>query len=216
MTDTPNIGGATDSDGAAKPQNKFYATEIFLGSLVAMLTILTAIAAFQGSRLGVDAGRSSGRSVRTLLESNAAFLSSSQDVSADLTLYGLSLSPDLDDIELNFYQSSFSPALQAALDRTGGDPTIFPFDAQYDDEQYGLADDLFDEVFVLVDEAGDKRAQSQRFQLATFIFAIGLAFSSWASLAGDGARMRQIFALFAIGTAVVGIGTYGFALVSLA
>ena len=86
--------------------NRFYATEIFLGSLVAVLTILTAVAAYQGSRLGVDAGRASGRSVRTLLESNAAFLSASQEASSDKTLYGLSLNPALDDLEYGFYQQT--------------------------------------------------------------------------------------------------------------
>ncbi len=195
--------------------NRFFASELFLGSIVAILTILTAVAAFQASRLSVDAGRASGRSVRTLLESNAAFLSSNQQVSADYTLYGLSLANDLDDVEREYYESSFSFALQEALERTAGDPTIYPFDEEYDDYQYSLSQDLFNEVFVLVDEAGEKRGQSQRFQLATFIFAIGLAFSSWASLADDGTRMRHLFAIFACLTGLVGSAAYALALQSL-
>jgi hypothetical protein len=209
MTDTSQ---ATTNDGDAT--NPFFASELFLGSLVAVLTILTAIAAFQGSRLGIDAGRASGRSVRTLMESNAAFLSSSQQVSADLTLYGLSLNPELNEAEEAFYQASFSPALIEAIERTD-DVDAFPFDDGYDDYQYSLADELFDDVFALVDESGDKRAQSQRFQLATFIFAIGLAFSSWASLADDGTLLRRAFAIFAVLTGTIGVGAYGLALQSL-
>ncbi len=207
---TPGATPDVTDDG-----NRFYAREVFLGSIVAILTILTAVGAFQSSRLGVDAGRASGRSVRTLLESNAAFLSSSQQVAADLTLYGQSLNPALDEAEQAFYQASFSLALQEAIERTGDEPFAFPFDDGYDEFQFGLADELFDDVFVLVDEAAENRAQSQRFQLATFIFAIGLAFSSWAGLADDGSRMRHGFALFAIATGLIGTAAYGLALQSL-
>lgn len=195
--------------------NRFYGSEMFLGSIVALLTILTAVAAFQASRLSIDAGRASGRSVRTLLESNAAFLSSSQQVSADLTLYGLSLEAGLDEDQEAYYQSSFSLALQEAIERNESDPGAYPFDEGYDEFQFSLADELFGDVFELVDEAGEKRGQSQRFQLATFVFAIGLAFSSWASLADDGSRIRHLFALFASATGLIGAAAYILALQSI-
>jgi hypothetical protein len=194
-------------------ENRFFARELFIGSVVAILTILTAVAAFQASRLGVDAGRASARSVRTLLESNAAFLSSNQEISADLTLYGLSLNPELDETERAFYESSFSPALREALERSGDG--AYPFDQGYDEYQFGLANELFDDVFELVDQSGEKRAQNQRFQLATFIFAIALAFSSWASLAADGTRMRHGFSLLAVAVGAVGVVAYSLAVQTL-
>lgn len=203
------------SDAQNNSRGFSFTSELFLGSIVALLTILTAIAAFQASRLSVDAGRASGRSVRTLLESNAAFLSSNQQASADITLYGLYLDADIDEVERDFYESSFSFALQEAIERNADEPGAYPFDEGYDEFQFSLADDLFDEVFVLVDEAGENRVQSQRFQLATFIFAIGLAFSSWASLADDASQMRRLFALCSVGIAAVGIVTYSVALLSL-
>ncbi|MGH1491983.1 MAG: hypothetical protein ACRBK7_21780 [Acidimicrobiales bacterium] len=192
-------------------------TEIFLGSLVAILTIFTAVAAYQGSRTSTEGGRASGRSVRTMLESNAEYLRATQSIAADQTLYGLYLTPDREAGELDYYEASFSTHLQEALDRVVDDPglALYPFDEQYETAQYEDSQFLYDQVFELVDESARRRVQTQRFQLATFVFAIALAFSSWASLAVDGTRLKIGFSLLSTIIGALGVATYVFALSSL-
>lgn len=192
-------------------------SELFLGSLVAILTILTAVAAFQAARVTTEGGRSSARSVRTMLESNAEYLRATQSIAADQTLYGLYLSPDRAADELDYYEASFSEPLQESLARAAEDRGLltYPFDQHYLDQQYADSQWLYDRVFELVDDSGRRRIQMQRFQLTTFIFAIALAFSSWASLATDGTRMKVSFALLSVLVALAGMSTYAYALSSL-
>ena len=96
---------------------------------------------------------------------------------------------DVDEYAAEYYQSNFSPELQASYDR---DAT---FDDQYYDEMYAYSDELFDQAFEEFDKANAASEREAVFQLAMLLAAVGLAFAAFASLLYDKNKMRPLFAL---------------------
>ena len=75
---------------------------------------------------------------------------------------------DVDEYAAEYYQSNFSPELQASYDR---DAT---FDDQYYDEMYAYSDELFDQAFEEFDKANAASEREAVFQLAMLLAAVGL------------------------------------------
>jgi hypothetical protein len=106
---------------------------------------------------------------------------------------------DQDPEEAAVFLNRASQALREGLDRPGG-----PFDETYEEARFGDAFDLIKEVEKLEQQANLADDKARIYELAGFIFAIGLAAVAWASLVGSGRRIRLIFLLIAVANLMAG------------
>jgi len=108
----------------------------------------------------------------------------------------------VDDFAAEYYQSQFSDALQASVDRGN------PFDDQYYEEMDAGANTAFDEAFAKFDLANAEGEREAGYQLAMLITAVGLAFATYASLLDEANRLRKIFALMSLIMLVLSVGQF--------
>jgi hypothetical protein len=188
----------------------FLANEVFLGTLIGLLSIFTAIPSYQGAMADSEQNKHEILGMQYLNDGNAEYLTANQQILQDYTYYdnwylNQEVNPEVSD----YYYAEFSDTLLTAIDRSGQEN---PFDDQYYDEMYAYPSSLFDEsdagfeTGALWDERGDQ------LQLVVLIMALGLAFTAWSSLLGAESRMRLVFALAGLLMFAAGLYTY-FALV---
>ena len=177
-------------------------SELFLGSLVAILSILTAVAAYQGALTDAQAGDSELKALKNLTESNTEYIFANQDIIYDYRLYDqYILTQDAD--EEQYYLDNFSEALSTSLEREEG-----PFDDAYYDAQFDTANELYTVALDFFDKTDTTGSRADRLQLIVLIFALGLSFAAWASLADEEGRLKAGFAVLAIVTSTGGILLY--------
>jgi hypothetical protein len=178
--------------------------EITLGSLIAVLSVFTALASYQGSMADSDQNKGEIEGMQVLNDANAEYLTANQEIIQDYTYFD-SWYLHQDDPDLaEYYQESFSPALLAALERSADDP----FDDPYYEEMYAYPNELFDEADALFGVAQEHDERGDRLQLVVMTTAVGLAFAAWASLLGRESRMRLLFAALAIAALALGTASY--------
>ena len=187
---------------AGSGRMRFLTSEAFLGSLVAILSILTAVAAYQGALVDAQAGDFELKSLRALTESNTEYIFANQDIIYDYRLYDNYFLTEETDNE-QYYLDNFSQALTDSLEREDG-----PFDEPYYDTQFADANELYAEALDLFEKVDSTGSRADRLQLIVLVFALGLSFSAWASLADEESRMRLAFALLSIVTSVMGLSLY--------
>jgi hypothetical protein len=183
----------------------FLGNEVFLGTLIALLSVFTALASYQGSMSDSDQNKYEILAMKNLNDGNAEYLRANQDITQDYNYFdnwylNVDERPDIGE----YYQTSFSEALQAAVDRNPD--TVW--DDQYYDEMYTDATNLWDDSdtnFVLASEAD---AKGDKLALVMMVMALGLAFAAWASLLGAESNLRLAFALFGLIMFVGGLITY--------
>ncbi len=172
---------------------KFLKTEGFLGAMVAILSVLTALMGYQGAVTDAKAGEYELNAQRTLSEANREHLDVGQNVVLDYLSYDSYYSSlGVDDDAAENYAASFSAAL---IDNFERDEI---FDEIYYDELYGFANICFaeaDDLFVAGDATG---GVADKYQLAMFVFAVGLAMAAWASLLSEDGKVRLLFAVLAL------------------
>ena len=185
-------------------KTNFLSSELFLGAMVALLSVLVALAAYQS---GVGDSKESDLNVegqKQLTDSNSLYLEANQFVIYDYQMYdGWYINEGKDDETAQYYQDSFSEQLTANVER-GTDL----FDEQYYTEMYAEAESTYDEAitnFEGAQEAGDK---ADTLQLAVLIFAVGLALSAYGSLLEKENAMRVLFSIGSIAALVVGLVIY--------
>lgn len=191
---------AEEKTGASSRISKFFRSESVIGTLVALLSILTAVIGYQASLTDSKANDLTLKAQRTLSEADREFLVVSQDINTDLISYDNYFASEDEEAAEN-YAASFSDALVENLD----DPDReFLFDEIYYEEMYGLANLCFFESDVLFAQGDDVGNLADQYQLVMFIFAIGLAMAAWASLLSDTGNMRPTFVIFAIAALIFG------------
>ena len=184
---------------------RFLGKEIILGTLIALLSVFTAVASLQGGQADGKQNDYEILGMKNLNDGNAEYLRSNQDITQDYNYFdnwylNLDERPDV----AEYYQGSFS---QALLDATNRDPDTV-WDEQYYEAVYAEADAYFEksdanfEIAALWNDRGDQ------LQLVLMIMALGLAFAAWASLLKDESNMRVLFALFGVMTMAMGVITY--------
>jgi len=183
----------------------FLRNEIVLGSLVAILSVLTALASYQGSVADGKQNDFEILGMKNLNDGNAEYLRANQDITQDYNYFdnwylNLEERPDI----AEYYQSSFSQPLLDAMER---DPDTV-WDEQYYDDTYADANAYFDESDANFAKAGEWNDRGDRLQLVLMVMALGLAFAAWASLVKEESRMRLLFSAFAIVTLIVGVLIY--------
>lgn len=179
--------------------------EIILGSLIAILSVFTAVASWQGSVADGQQNEFEILGMARLNDGNAEYLRANQDITQDYNYFdnwylNEEERPDI----AEYYQASFSQALLDALER---DPDTV-WDDQYYEDIYADANAYFDESDANFEKAGQWNKRGDHLQVVLMIMALGLAFAAWASLNKEESNMRLLFSAFAIGTLIIGIISY--------
>jgi len=165
-------------------------SNLFLGFLVTALSVFTAATNYATYQISGTVSGFETEGDRLLANSNTEYVRATQFILQDYTMYdGFYVQTGVDDFAAEYYQSNFSPELQASYDRDDA------FDDQYYDEMYAYSDDLFDQAFENFDAANAASEREAVFQLAMLLAAVGLAFAAYASLLDDENKMRPLFAL---------------------
>lgn len=179
---------------------RFLGSEVFLGTLIALLSILTAVASWQSSVADSNQSASELRAMENLNNGNAEYVSANQYIIYDYTMYDGWYTTD--DPELaEYYQINFSELLQDSIDR---DPDN-PFSDEYYEIWYADAVAYWDEFESNMEIAAQWNERGDALQLVMLIMAVGLAFAAWASLVGPESRMRILFSIMALLTLIGGM-----------
>ncbi len=184
---------------------RFLGHEILLGTLIALLTVFTAVSSYQGALADGQQNDFEILGMKNLNDGNAEYLRSNQDITQDYNYFdNWYLNVDERPEVAEYYQSSFSQALLDAMQR---DPDTV-WDDQYYEAVYTDANAYFDDSDANFEKAGEWNERGDRLQLVLMIMALGLAFAAWASLLKEESNMRLLFSAFAIITLVAGAITY--------
>src|SRR4026209_45829 len=184
---------------------RFLGNEIILGTLIALLSVFTAVASLQGSVADGKQNDFEILGMKSLNDGNAEYLRSNQDITQDYYYFdNWYLNQDERPDVAEYYQGSFSQALLGAVDRNPD--TVW--DDQYYEAVYADANAYFDDSDANFEIAGQWNDRGDRLQLVLMIMALGLAFAAWASLLKAEGNMRVLFALFAIMTLAIGVVAY--------
>ena len=177
--------------------------EIVLGTLIAVLSVFTAVASYQGSIADSKQNENEVQAMQSLNDGNAEYLTANQFIVYDYTMYDGWYTADTADKE-EYYQASYSEELQNAL---SADPEN-PFSESYYDAMYASASEFWavsDEAF---EKAGQWDNRGDGLQLVMLFMALGLAFAAWASLLKEESNMRVLFAALSVVTMIVGLLAY--------
>lgn len=184
---------------------RFLGNEIVLGTLIALLSVFTAVSSYQGAIADGQQNDFEIRGMASLNDGNAEYLRANQDITQDYNYFdNWYLNVDERPEIAEYYQGSFS---QALLDATERDPEVI-WDDQYYEDVYADANAFFDESDANFAKAGEWNERGDQLQLVLMVMALGLAFAAWASLLKEENNMRLLFAFFAILTLIVGIVAY--------
>jgi hypothetical protein len=184
---------------------RFLGNEFLLGTLIALLTVFTAISSYQGALADGQQNDFEILGMKNLNDGNAEYLRVNQDITQDYNYFdnwylNVDERPDV----AEYYQSNFSQALLDAMKRN---PDAV-WDDQYYEAVYTDANAYFDESDANFEKAGEWNERGDRLQLVLMIMALGLAFAAWASLLKEESNLRLLFSAFAIITLVAGVITY--------
>ncbi|MBI4926166.1 MAG: hypothetical protein HY835_00265 [Anaerolineae bacterium] len=176
-------------------------SEILMGLLVALLSVLAAGAAYLGALSDSAESDANVEGQKLLSESNTEFLRVNQEIIQDYTMFdGYYINSDKDEDLTQYYKDSFSDELTASMERPDG-----PFDDAYYTTMYTDADTWYDEAMTKFEEAQQHGNKADQFQLSVLIFAVGLALSAWASVINENSPVRPIFVLVALAALVFGL-----------
>jgi len=96
----------------------FLGKEIILGTLIALLSVFTAVASLQGGQADGKQNEYEILGMKNLNDGNAEYLRSNQDISQDYNYFdNWYLNQDERPDVAEYYQGSFSQALLDAIDR---------------------------------------------------------------------------------------------------
>jgi hypothetical protein len=172
----------------------FLASEVALGTLIALLSVSTAIASYQGAMADSEQNKYEILGMQNLNDGNAEYLTANQEITQDYSYYdNWYLNVDERPEIASYYENDFSQALQDAISRDDG-----IWDETYYTDMYATANGLFDDsdtnfgIGSQYDEKGDQ------LQLVMLIMALGLALAAWGSLLGAESKMRTMFSLFGL------------------
>jgi hypothetical protein len=176
---------------------KILSSEVVLGTLVAILSVLAAVSGYQGASVDGDQSKYNILGQKKLVDANAEYLSVNQDVVYDYTMYD-GWYTAIDDERAEYYRGNFSEELQNAIAITSTEP----FSEAYYEAKYASPKAVFDEADSYFKLAEQLDERSGALQYILLISALGLALAAWASLLKDESAMRLVFSVVAIGVLV--------------
>jgi hypothetical protein len=181
---------------------RFLSSEVVLGTLIAVLSVSTALASYLGAMADSEQSKNELLGMQMLTDANAEYLTANQDIIQDYTYFdNWYINPDP---EISaYYQENFSEALTTAMERAD-----YPFDEQYYTDMYEFPNQMFEETDTYFDAGSQWDERGDQLQLVMLVMALGLAFAAWASLLKAESNMRLLFAVFATVTFIMGVVTY--------
>lgn len=177
--------------------------ELVLGTLVAILSIVTAASAYQSSMADSDQTKYNVQGQQMLTNANAEYLTANQLIGYDYSLYD-SWFTSAEAEKSDYFQSQYSEQLQKSLTANADDP----FNENYYTEMYAGPQSMFDQADELFAKAEKFNERGDALQLVMLISALGLAFAAWGSLLKEDSFIRLVFAVFAIAMLVYTIILY--------
>jgi len=158
------------------------------------MTAATAFSAYQSSLAGIEGDDLDVEAQKTMTLATSSYLAANTEFLEDLQNFdSYRLFNKQDPEESAIYLDRASEALLAGMDRLGG-----PFDDTYVETLYGDASELFGQIDDLEEQANQFDDRVRIYELAGLIFAIGLAATAWAALAGYRRRIRIVFVIVAL------------------
>jgi hypothetical protein len=185
-------------------KSRWWLSDGLLGAMVVILTAATAFAAYQSALTGIEGDDLDFETQKNLVLATGSFLNGNAELIQDLQAYDAYRYLNTEDPgEAAVYLERMSDSLRAIVANAGD-----PFDDDYLAATYAEANELL----VLVEEQETQSNQvddrNRVYELAGFIFAIGLAATAWASLVDAGRRIRMIFLIIALVCLVGGLGVF--------
>ncbi len=153
--------------------------ELFMAAMIALLSISTAGTAYLSHMEGSSSTHNYHTSDSILVTANSLYLEANQVIIYDFNCYDsyyLALEAGNESVA-DYYYSSMSQEALDSLERETG-----PFDDQYFEEMYEYASTTEDEGLELADQAAQENTNSDEYQLAVLISAVGLSLTGWAAL----------------------------------
>jgi len=182
---------------------RFLGNEFFLGALITLLSVFTAVASYQGGIADSKQNEFEVSGMKNLNDGNAEYLRANQFIVYDFTMYDGWYTADTADKE-EYYQASYSPELQASIAANPDDP----FNDEYYNAMYADSTSYWAESDAAFEKAGDYDERGDGLQLVMLTLALGLAFAAWASLAKDESNMRLGFSFLGVAMFILGIIFY--------
>jgi hypothetical protein len=183
----------------------FLGNEIFLGTMIALLSVFTAVASYQGGMADSEQNKYEILGMQELNDGNAEYLRANQDITQDYNYFdnwylNVDERPEIAD----YYQTNFSEALQTAI---ANNPDTVWTDEYYN-AMYADATALWDESDTNFGLASQYDDRGDQLQLVMLVMALGLAFAAWASLLNSEGNMRYMFALLGLISLIAGVIIY--------
>ncbi|MBK7449142.1 MAG: hypothetical protein IPP55_14305 [Anaerolineales bacterium] len=181
---------------------KIFANEIFLGTMIAVLSVFTAYASYLGAMSDSEQNKFEILGMQQLNDGNAEYLRANQDITQDYNYFdnwylNVEERPEI----AEYYELNFSEALTAAFE---SEPDVVWTDAYYEG-MYADAIALWDESDTNFETASQWDERGDQLQLVMLIMALGLAFVAWSSLLGAESNMRTLFSVFGTIALIAGI-----------
>lgn len=175
--------------------------EWYLGILVVLLSVFTAMAAYQVALADAKAGELDVNAIKTLTESNTEFLRANQDVMLDYEAFDNFVIQQDEDVEAaDYFRDTFSLPLEESMGRADG-----PFDDQYFDDIFLDADMLYEEALDLFDEAQAAGSVADSLQQVLLVLAVGLSLAGFASIGDRNSKLARLFVGIATVALVYGV-----------
>lgn len=182
---------------------RFLGNEFVLGTLIALLSVFTAVASYQGGMADSKQNEFEISGMKNLNDGNSEYLRANQFIVYDYTMFDGWYTADTADKE-EYYQFNYSQALQ---DSIAADPEN-PFSDAYYDAMYADSYAYWDDSDVAFETANNYDERGDGLQLVMLTLALGLAFAAWGSLAKDESNMRLVFSLLGFVMFILGIIFY--------
>jgi hypothetical protein len=185
----------------------FLGNEVFIGTLIALLSIFTAVSSYQGAMADSEQNKYEILGMQALNDGNAEYLSANQtwiqdDGNYDNWYVNQEINPEISD----YYASNFTEELDAAIERNG--PDEYPMDEEYSDALYADAIEYWDSSDANFKLGSQYDERGDQLQLVMLIMTLGLVLAAWGALLKEESKMRKIFALLGLIALIVGLATY--------
>jgi hypothetical protein len=184
---------------------RFLGNEFLLGTLIAVLSVFTAVPSYYGSLAGGEQNNAEIKGMQALNDGNAEYLTENQNIAQDYNNYdNWYLNQESNPEVADYYKLNFSQQLQDAIAR---DPEKV-WDDQYYTEMAVTSTELFDQSEAYFKLGSDWNERGDLLGLVVMIMALGVAFAAWASLLKEDSNLRLVFSFFAIAMLIYGLITY--------
>lgn len=182
---------------------RVFGSEILLGTMVAVLSVLTALASYQGSMADSDQNKFEILGMQQLNDGNAAYLEANQFIVYDYTMFDGWYTAD-DEEKSAYYEASYSEQLQNSLLTSPDDP----FSEDYYNAMYAESQETWAESDVNFALASEKDEKGDKLQMVVLLMALGVAFAAWAALIRQESNLRVVFGFFSIVMLIIGLVFY--------